>query len=141
MWEKELARDAVALGGYPFYTIVFIRAIIGQYFPFMFHLTVAFIAFLLLYKVMEGSNDHLALGFILLMFVSFFYKDLLFSSFAFLLYIGMIVSAVHLGTTRQEVAGGILIGIFSAAIAGLSYYTLFGIEEVSLQYVLGLLGF
>ena len=86
-WKKGIARDVMALGSIPFYFIVIIRAIIGKYAIFVYQLLIAAIILFLLMKIFRKSNAHIARGLILVVFTSLFYRDNLYTTFAFLLWI------------------------------------------------------
>ena len=118
-WKKEVARDTLALGSIPFYFIVIIRAVIGQYLIFIYQLLIAALVLFLLLKI-KKSNAHIARGFILAVFTSLFYKENLYTTFAFLLWIVMIISANYLKIKKNEIFNGIIFGI----IAGLASYFL-----------------
>lgn len=115
-WKKEIARDSLALGSILFYLIVIIRAVIGDYKLFVYQVVIALIVLFLLSKVFKNSNHYLARGYILFVFVSMFYKDNLFTIFAFVLLSILIVSLNYLGTKRRVILNGMLLGIASTVI-------------------------
>ncbi|MFC1753902.1 hypothetical protein ACFL96_11025 [Thermoproteota archaeon] len=120
-WKKEVARDALALGSIPFYFIVLVRAVIGQYTPFLVQLIVSFVLLYLLYWILKGvlknSNLHIARALIIVVFTSLFYQELIFTVFAVLLWFMLILSAAYLKIKRKEILLGILSGIL-ATVAG-----------------------
>ena len=118
-WKKEVARDLIALGGIPFYIIVIVRAVIGKYQPFINQLVIAIIGVLLLSLIIKGSNQYLARGLILVVFTSLFYKEMLYTVFAFLLFIGMIYSAYYRKEKINFIVNGCILGAISSFA---SYY-------------------
>lgn len=114
-WKKEIARDIIALGSIPFYFIVMIRAIVGKYLPFVYHLGIALLVLIILSKI--KSNQHIARGLALVVFTSFFYKATLYTIFAALLWIAMVFSLVYLKVKNKEIAMGIIFGITSVVIS------------------------
>lgn len=112
----EIARDIVALGGYPFYFIVIIRASIGGYIPFVYQLVFAFASLFLVSRLLKHSNLHIARGLILVVFTSLFYKALFYTIFAVVLWVGMIAALRALNTPGGDVARGILSGAMSTII-------------------------
>ena len=118
-WKKEVARDMIAFGSIPFYIIIIIRAIIGKYQPFINQLVIAIIFVLLLSLIIKQTDHYLARGLILVVFTSLFYKEWLFTSFAILLFLGMIVSTYYRKQKIKIIVNGCILG----AIASLgSYY-------------------
>jgi len=115
---KEVSRDIMALGGLPFYFIVIVRAIVGESYSFIMQLVIAFAISFALSKIVK-SNQHVARGFILLFFISLFYKEIIFTVGAAILWIGMIFSLRNLKIKNEEIIKGVVFGIISAAI---SYY-------------------
>jgi hypothetical protein len=116
-WKKEAARDVLALGGIPFYFIVFIRSVIGEFSFFIYSLPIAFVAWFFLRKlIIKNGNLHISLGFILMTYISGFYKQALFTAFAFGFWILMIASVRMSKTKWSEIIKGTVNGIVSAAI-------------------------
>lgn len=117
-WKKEIARDTIALGSIPFYSIVIVRAVIGRYAPFVYQLLIALAAIFVLSKI-KSSNQHIARALVLVVFSSLFYKDILYTLFASLLWAIMIFSSLYLKVKAKGIANGALFGAVSTAI---SYY-------------------
>lgn len=113
-WKKEVARDTLALGSIPFYILVIIRAVIGQYSIFLYQLIIAIIVLFILSKLIKNSNLHIARAFVLFVFTSLFYTDLYFTVFAFLIFVFLIISCVYLKKKKAEVMKGFLSGIISS---------------------------
>ena len=115
-WEREIARDSLALGSILFYFIVFIRAVIGEHALFIAQTVIAIIVLFLLSRVIKGDH-YLARGLTLFVFTSLFYNDKLFTIFAFVLIVILIVSLNYLGVKRNVILNGLLIGIVSTAVS------------------------
>mgnify|MGYP001580589538 CR=1 FL=1 len=109
-WTKEIARDLTALGSIPFYFLVLIRAIIGKYNLFVYHLLIAAIAIFIFYFIIKNSDLHVARSFAALIFVSLFYKEMIFTVFASLVWVLLLVSAYYLKRNIGFVFRGIAIG-------------------------------
>ena len=116
-WARELARDIMAFGSIPFYFIVIIRAIIGKYMPFVYQLLIALAILIILSLKIKNANHHIARAFVLVVFTSLFYKDSLFTIFAFLLLVFMIGAAFYIKINKKSIFKGIVFGII-AALAG-----------------------
>lgn len=117
-WKREIARDSLALGSILFYFIVIIRAIIGEHALFIAQTVIAIIVLFLLSRVIKG-NQYLARVFVLFVFTSLFYNDKLFTIFAFVLLVILLVSLNYLRVKRNVILNGLLLGIVSTVI---SYY-------------------
>ena len=118
-WLKEIARDLIALGSIPFYFLVVIRAVIGKYNVFVYQMVIAAIVIFILYFIIKNSNLHIGRALVILVFTSLFYKEVLFTTFAALIWILLLASAYYLKRSFGFVLRGILIGILSS-LAG--YY-------------------
>lgn len=118
-WLKEIARDLLALGSIPFYFLVVVRAVIGKYDIFVYQMLIAAIMIFILYFVIKNSNLHVARSFAAVLFTSLFYKEMIYTVFASLIWILLLVSAYYLKTNVGIVLRGIIIGIISS-LAG--YY-------------------
>ncbi len=116
-WKNTLARDTMVLGGLPFYFIVAVRAVIGQFAPFVTQLVIALIVILILSRMIKNSDQYIARALVLVVFTSIFYKDSFFTVFASLLWLMMIISALYLKVKSSEISKGIFIGIIAAIIS------------------------
>ena len=103
----------------PFYFIVVIRAIIGEFKPFIAHLAFGLVIYYFLSRFIKPSDPHIARGLILLIFISFYYQVLLFTIFATLLWLVMLWAQSTRNIKWNTLLGGALLGIISSA---LSYY-------------------
>ena len=117
-WKKEVARDCIALGSIPFYIIVLIRAIIGEYAIFVYQLLIAFLILFGLSRIIK-YDVYVARVFILFLFTSLFYEVLLYTSFAFLLWILVIASSWYLKVKKELLFKGIVFGLLVGLV---SYY-------------------
>ena len=87
--------------------------------PFVYPLLIALAILVLLSFIIKNANQYLARAFVLVAFTSLFYKDNLFTIFAFLLWFFMIGSAFYMKINKKSIAKGIVLGVI-AALAG--YY-------------------
>ena len=118
-WLKEIARDLLALGSIPFYFLVVIRAIIGKYNVFVYQMVIAAIAIFILYFLIKNSNLHIGRALVILVFTSLFYKEMLFTTFASLIWILLLIAAFYVKRNIGYLFRGIIIGVISS-LAG--YY-------------------
>ena len=118
-WLKETARDLFAFGSVPFYFLVVIRAIIGKYNVFVYQMIITAIVILILYFIIKDSNLHIARAFAIVVFTSIFYDAALYTFFAGLVFVLLLVSAYYLKRKISPILRGIIIGALSC-IAG--YY-------------------
>ena len=115
-WKYEIARDSMAFGSILFYFIVIIRAIIGEYMPFVYQLLIAITILIILSLVIKNANHHLARAFVVVVFTSLFYKDVPFTIFAALVWIFMIGSAFYIKENKKSIYRGIVLGIIAALV-------------------------
>ena len=95
-WIKETARDLFAFGSIPFYFLVVVRAVIGKYNVFVYQMIIAAIVILMLYFIIKDSNLHIARAFAIVVFTSIFYDAALYTFFAGLVFVLLLVSAYYL---------------------------------------------
>jgi len=119
LWLNEIARDLLALGSIPFYFLVVIRAIIGKYNIFVYQMVIAAIVVFILYFIIKDSNLHVARSLVALIFTSLFYKEAIYTTFAGLIWLLLLLSAYHIKRKFAPVIRGVAIGILSS-VAG--YY-------------------
>lgn len=113
-WLHELARDLIALGGIPFLILTIVRvSVIEPYYPMQF--IIGSSIFFILKAVFRGDL-RAGIGLLLLVFISLFYKSLLFVTFASLIYIGLIISLFYLKRDKTQILKGILLGGISTGI-------------------------
>ena len=96
---KELARDFVALGGIPFFILVLVRIMILPDWMYFSKILIAGILFFAFYFFVK-QNIHVGLAIIVLIFLSFYYKNLQFTIFALLSYV-LIIGSLKLFTSRS----------------------------------------
>ena len=118
-WLKEIARDLLALGSIPFYFLVVIRAIIGNYNVFVYQMLIAAVVIFVLYFMIKNSSIHVARALVAVVFTSLFYNEMLYTVFAGLIWVLLLVSAYYLKRSFGFVLRGIIVGIISS-LAG--YY-------------------
>lgn len=116
-WKKELARDCIALGGIFFYALVVARVAILQDWNYMFQFVFAAAVLFLIAAILRFKAEaHAGLGFILLVLISLYYKNMFFTSFAVLVYILLVLSLFYLKAEKARIWKGILTGGISVAI-------------------------
>lgn len=118
-WLKEIARDLLALGSIPFYFLVVIRAIVGKFNLFLYQLIIGAVAIFILYLIIKDSNMYVARSLVLLIFISLYYKESVFTVFASLIWILFLVSSYYIKRNIGSISRGIITGLISS-LAG--YY-------------------
>src|SRR3989344_7505997 len=116
-WKKELARDCIALGGIFFYVLVMARILMLQNWKYVFQFVFAAAIFVLLAAAFRFKVEaHAGLGFILLVLISLYYKNMFFAVFALIVYILLVISLFYLKVEKSRIWKGILMGAVSTAI-------------------------
>ena len=113
-WLKEIARDSLALGSIPFYFLVVVRSMIGNYKLFVYQMLIAAVAIFILYFIIKNSNMHIARSLVIVVFTSMFYKDMIFTFFASLIWILILFSVYYLKKNLGNTLRGLLIGVLSS---------------------------
>lgn len=116
-WQKEAARDILALGSIPFYAIVMIRALIGPYYLFFAQLVIAAALLFAFNFAFKSQDNYTSRGFVLLVLTSIFYQSALYTIFASLLWLLLVLSSAYLKKKKIDILKGFLSGIVSAALA------------------------
>ncbi len=116
LWLKEIARDLLALGSIPFYFLVVIRAIIGNYNIFVYQLVIAAIIIFILYFIIKNSNLHVARSLVAVVFTILFYKDIIYTVFASLIWVLLLISAYYIKRNIVFVYRGVIIGVLSSLV-------------------------
>ena len=117
--KKEWARDFLALGSWVFYFLVVGRALIKFYRPFTDQILIAGLILLILGFIFKKYDGYVARGLVLVIFTIIFYNHKIFTWFAILVFIGMILSSYIIGNSKKKILlGGIIGGIVSL----ISYY-------------------
>ena len=118
-WLRETSRDLLALGSIPFYFLVVARSIIGNYPVFVYQTLIAAIAIFILWFLIKDASMHVARALVIVVFTSLFYNEVVYTAFASLVWIAMLMAAYFLKRSMSFVLRGIIMG-FLASIVG--YY-------------------
>ena len=116
-WLKEISRDLLALGSIPFYFLVVIRAIIGNYNIFVYQMLIAAILIFILNFIVKDSNLYLSRALVILVFTSLFYKEMIFTIFATSIWILGLLAAYYLRRKIRYILRAIIIGFVSSIAA------------------------
>ena len=118
---QEIARDLRALGGIPFYFIVAVRAVVGQYLIFIWQLVIAAAILLGIHfitkKMKQPTDMHIACAFVLCTFTSVFYQEAYYTIFAFALLGMILIASFYLKLKKSTILHGVIAGIMSSAVA------------------------
>lgn len=113
-WRKELARDLIALGGIPFLVLTIVRvSAVQSYYPTQF--MISSVVFFILRAIFRCAS-RAGIGLILVVFTSLFYSHPLYTIFASLVYMGIVISLFYLKKDKTEIWKGILLGGISATV-------------------------
>jgi membrane-associated HD superfamily phosphohydrolase len=113
-WLKEQARDLIAFGSIPFLVLTIARVSeVATYYVMQF--IISSILFFIL-KMIFKAELRAGIGLILLTFTSIFYNNALFTAFALIIYVGIIVSLFYLKRDKAQILKGILLGLISTGI-------------------------
>lgn len=118
-WLREFARDLLALGSIPFYFLVMIRAVIGNYYVFVYQMLIAAIVIFILFFIIKNSNLHVARSLVAVLFTALFYKEIIYTIFAFFIWILLLFAAYYVKRNASSIFRGVVIGVLSYII---SYY-------------------
>ncbi len=115
---KEIARDVLALGSWVFYALVVARAFIKPYRPFLDWLVIGAVVLIVISVVFKKLKfeGYVARGMVLAVFTSLFYESSRFSIFAFLVFVGLLVSARYVGRKWLEIVYGIIVGVIGVLV-------------------------
>jgi hypothetical protein len=119
-WIKETARDIIALGSIVFYFLVVGRALVGPFWVFFTFLCCAAATLLIIYFLHNEFETYIARGIILAIGTSYFYGDLIFTLFAAVVYILMVVSSYYLRDSYLIIIKGIIFGLISTGVGYLT---------------------
>ena len=117
-WKKEIARDVLALGSIPFYIIVIIRAIIGKYKPFVYQMVIGFVVLVILSLLFKKSDQYVGRAIIIVFFSSVFYDAQLYTTFACIMLVGLIISSGYILKPKiriRMIVKGIVFGVLATA--------------------------
>ncbi len=123
LWLKEFARDLLALGSIPFYFLVMIRAVIGNYYVFVYQMLIAAIFIFILFFIIKNSNLHVARSLVAVLFTALFYKEIIYTIFAFFIWILLVFAAYYIKKNSSAVLKGVVVGAMSFLVG--YYGTLF----------------
>ncbi len=115
-WLKEIARDLLALGSIPFYFLVVIRLVIGDYRIILYRIIIAFIVISLLYFVIKDSDLYVARSLALLVFTSMFYNEIIFTFFTGIVWVLLLFAAYYVKRKIGAMFRGIIIGAISSLV-------------------------
>ena len=112
---KEIARDLLAFGSVPLYSLVLLRAVVGRHSVFVYQMLAAAIAILVLYYVIKDSNMHAARSLVAVVFTSLYYDDTLYTIFVSLIWVLLLLSAYYIKRNSGAIYRGIIVGVISSA--------------------------
>jgi len=113
---KEIARDLIALGSLPFYLLVLIRVYIGN-FPEIFYPLLISLPLIYIFYFIFKSNNYSAMSIPLFIFTSIFYKEMIFTIFAFVLMTILFICLFYLNYEKKKILLGLLAGIIASAVS------------------------
>jgi hypothetical protein len=116
-WIKEIARDILALGSIVFYFLVLGRALIGPFWIFFSYLCTAAVVLLIIFLIHKDYETYLARGLVLAVGTSVFYNETIFTFFASVIYLLMIIASYITGNSIKKIFMGISFALF-AVLAG-----------------------
>jgi flagellar biosynthesis protein FlhB len=118
-WMRELLRDIIAFGSWPFYLIVLARSLVGPYWDFFIPALIA--ALFLAGLEFFGKHLNLAVGRLipLAVFTILFYKALSFTLFAIILSLSVILCSYFLYKQPKRLLYGLVAG---GAVSLISFF-------------------
>jgi len=116
-WKKEVARDLIALGSIPFYFLVIARSLVGKYFLFTYPLIIGLLFLFLISLFFKKFNPYLSRVFVLIVFTILFYNDMIYSIFAIIAGVLLLVSLFYLKKPKKDIGFGLVFGIIASLIA------------------------
>lgn len=115
-WVHELERDLMALGSVVFYFLVIGRALVGPFWDLFIPLAIIAVIIIFINFISQEFDLYIARGIVMAIFVTRHYGDIVFGIFAAVVMIAMIISSVRLGTPRQKITRGALLGLICSAL-------------------------
>ncbi len=112
-WKKELARDFIALGSWVFYVLVIARILVLPYrWPYLYQIIFAgiFILILEIFIKRMSADYYISRALVLVIFTILFYDNKIFTIFAILTFIGLIISSYFIGNDWKKIIKGLIIG-------------------------------
>src|SRR3972149_4722680 len=101
-WKKEVMFDIRALGSEFFFFLVFIRSLIGPYFPFVYQLIISGLVIFIFSLVIKNFDGYVARGMVLAVFVSMYYNSQLFYLFATLIFVSSILISKKIVKNKRK---------------------------------------
>ena len=117
--KKEWARDFLAIGSWVFYFLVLGRALIKFYRPFTDQIIIAGLILLILGFIFKKYDGYVARGLVLVVFTIIFYEHKIFTIFAVLVFIGMLISSYIVGNDKKKILLG---GVIGGVVSLITYY-------------------
>ena len=114
-WRYEFARDFVSLGSWVFFFLVIVRALIKPYRPFADQMIIAGLILLVIYFAFK-HNNYVSKALPLTIFTSLFYESRLFTGFAILACLGVILSSYYINGSLKKIFLGLLFGILAVIV-------------------------
>lgn len=115
-WIKRIERDVLALGSIVFYFLVLGRALVGPFVVLITQLITAGVILFLIYIVHRRFDTYLARGIILAIFTSLFYDNTIYLVFVSIVFVIMILSSYHIGSSKQNILKGVIFGAIGSVI-------------------------
>ena len=113
---KESARDIISLGSPIFFILALARISITDNYSYLAKVALAGFLFLSLVYFFK-ANIRIGFGIIIVVFLSLYYNDLMFTIFASIIYILAIVSLFYLKEDKKRIIKGIIFGLISTGIS------------------------
>ncbi len=127
-WKARTARDFLALGSWVFYALVLARSMVGLYRPFVDQIIVSGVFLILASSVLKDFDEYSARMLVLIVFTTIFYESEVFTAFALLSGIGVIISSRATKNSWRSIVSGILIGTAAATMGLIWTYVQYGFE-------------
>ncbi|MBM4175293.1 MAG: hypothetical protein FJ213_03845 [Ignavibacteria bacterium] len=126
IWLKNIERDIISLGSIVFYFLVIGRALIAPYVLFVSQLIVAAIFLVIIFIKFKDWETYIARAFVLLVCTGIFYNSLAYTIFTIVIFLLILISSKHLGSSTKSIIAGILIGIISLVPAFIASHLIRG---------------
>ena len=118
-WKKEITRDFIALGSWVFYFLVVARILVLPYrWPYLYHIIVAgiFILILEIFLNTISIDYYISRALVLSIFTIFFYNNKIFTIFAILSFIGLLISSWYINKDFKRIVFGLILGIIGSGL-------------------------
>ncbi len=117
---KTLARDFLALGSIPFFLLVTVRVFIAPVANYHYQLLLAF-GIIVVVSLFVKNQQYIAMAVVLLVYTSLYYADFVYTLFARIAWVLMVVSSYYLERNKMAIIKGTILGAFATLI---SYFAL-----------------